>query len=276
MVNEQVFGCQVRAASTASTSFAAPKRTGSSAGRPVSSSAASIAARASSSPSARVLSATAATRAGRDRQREPLVQLDELAQRRNRVRAAAGALDLRPAALVAEDEQVRDASVVEAERDAGVDRVQERALALDPEQLAAALSPLDDETLRGAREEVGHDGVDRDSPAGDHHARLAGRDEDRAHAAPPRLEVELARDGHLPDRAVGADGEDDRRVDGEVLAGRGRESAGGRRRSRSSTPRSAASARSSGSSARKTWRPFSTSRPCSTQAWRSSIHAGGK
>ena len=153
------------------------------------------------------------------RQREPLVQLDELAQWRDRVRPAAGALDLRAADLVTEDEQVRDAPVVEAERDAGVHGVQERALALDPEQLAAALAPLDDEALGGARDEVGHDRVDRDSPAGDHHPRLSRRDEDRPNTASPRLEVELARDGHLPDRAVGADGEDDRRVGAEVLTG---------------------------------------------------------
>ena len=53
-------------------------------------------------------------------------------------------------------------------------------------------------------------------------------------------------------------------------------SAGGRRRSRSSTPRSAASSPSTGSSVRKTWRPFSMSRPCSTQARRIAIHSGGK
>src|SRR5439155_15392878 len=93
------------------------------------------------------------------RQREPLVQLDELAQWRDRVRPAARALDLRAADLVTEDEQVRDAPVVEAERHAGVHGVQERALALDPEQLAAALAPLDDEALCGARDEVGHDRV---------------------------------------------------------------------------------------------------------------------
>src|SRR5207253_3230548 len=132
--------CQETAARTASTSFAAPKRTGSSAASPVSASAAATAARASSSSSARVLSAIAASRA-----------------------------------------------------------------------------PLDDEPLGRAREEVRDDGVDRYSPPGDDHPGLAGRDEDRAQAAPARLEVELARDGHLPDRAVGADGEDDRRIDREVL-----------------------------------------------------------
>ena len=116
-----------------------------------------------------------------------------------------------------------DAPVVEAERDAGVDRVQEGALALDPEQLAAARASLDDEPLGRTRKEVGDDRVDRDSPAGDRHARLAGRDEDRAQPSTPRFQVELAGDGHLPDRAVGPDREHDRRVDNEVLPGCGGE-----------------------------------------------------
>src|SRR6185312_3146439 len=54
-------------------------------------------------------------------------------------------------------------------------------------------------------------------------SRLTGRDEDRAELAPSRLEVELARDGHLSDRTVGADREGDRRVYRQVLAGRSRE-----------------------------------------------------
>src|SRR3954469_23935283 len=56
---------QGRALSTASRSFPAPKRTGSSAARPVSSSAAAIAALASSSETVEVLRATATTFAGR-------------------------------------------------------------------------------------------------------------------------------------------------------------------------------------------------------------------
>src|SRR5207247_7066498 len=48
---------------------------------------------------------------GPRRQREPLVELDELAQGRDRVRPAPGALDLRLPGLVAEDEQVRGAAV---------------------------------------------------------------------------------------------------------------------------------------------------------------------
>ena len=46
------------------------------------------------------------------------MQLDELAQRRNRVRPGACAFDLAATRLVAEDEQVRDAPVVEPEGDA--------------------------------------------------------------------------------------------------------------------------------------------------------------
>ena len=96
----------------------------------------------------------------------------------------------------------------------------ERALPLDEEQLSPALGALDDEALGRAGEEVGDDRVDGDPPARDRDARLARRHEDRGEPAPPRLEVELDRDRLLPDRAVGADGEDDLRVDLEVGAGR--------------------------------------------------------
>jgi hypothetical protein len=58
--------------------------------------------------------------------------------------------------------------------------MEDRALTLDPEQVAPALAPLDDEPLRSACDEVGDDRVDRDTPAGDCDAGLAGRDEDRA------------------------------------------------------------------------------------------------
>src|SRR6266516_1891755 len=95
------------------------------------------------------------------------------------------------------------APVHQADGDAGVDRVQDRSLTLDPEQVPA-LPALDDEPLGGAGEEVGDDGVDGDAPAGDRDARLAGRDEHRTQAAIARLEVELAGRGHLPDRTVGA------------------------------------------------------------------------
>src|SRR5690348_705809 len=109
------------------------------------------------------------------------------------MRAAAAALDLVAAGLVAEHELVRDAAVEEAERDAGVDGVDQGALPLDPQKLSPALVPLDDEPLGGAGDEVGDDGVDGDPPACDRDAGLPGRDEDGLHAARPRLAVELER-----------------------------------------------------------------------------------
>ena len=101
---------------------------------------AATAARASSSSSARVFSATAATRAGRASSASRSCSSTSSLQRRDRVRPAAGALDVRPR-LVAEHERVRGAAVVEPERDARVGRMEERALALDAEQLAAAPRP---------------------------------------------------------------------------------------------------------------------------------------
>ena len=96
----------------------------------------------------------------------------------------------------------------------------ERALALDEEQLPAALAALDDEALGRAREEVRDDRVDGDPPACDGDARLPGRHEHRLEAAATSLEVELDGDGLLADRAVRADGEDDLRVVLEVRARR--------------------------------------------------------
>ena len=142
------------------------------------------------------------------------------------MRAAACALDLGVPCLVAEDEKMRGASVVQADRHAGVDRVQDRALPLDPEKLPAARTPFHDEPLGRAGDEVGHDRVDGDPPPRDRDSRLARRHEDRALAAPARLEVELERDGHLPDRAVRADRQNDRAWHCEVLARRSREVGG--------------------------------------------------
>jgi hypothetical protein len=83
----------------------------------------------------------------------------------------------------------------------------ERALPFDEEEVAAPRS-LDHEALAGAGEEVGDDGVDCDSPAGDHDPGLPGGHEDRAEAARTGGPVELDGDGLLADGAVGADGED--------------------------------------------------------------------
>src|SRR5581483_12387868 len=154
------------------------------------------------------------------RERHTLVQLHELAQRRDRVRAAAGALRGGEPGFVTEDEKVRRAPVVEADGDTRVDGMEDRALSLDPQQLAAPAASLDDEALGGAGDEVGDHRVDGDPPAGDRDPGLSRRNEDRPLAAAPRLEVELERDGHLPDRAIRADGEHDRAGHVEDLAGR--------------------------------------------------------
>ena len=116
-------------------------------------------------------------------QRDPLVQLDELRQREQRM--AGIALDLGLAGHVAEHEEVRRAAVDQPERDAGVRRMGDRALALDEQQLAAALVTLDDEPLGRAGDEVGDDRVDGDPPARDRDPGLAGRDEARLRARAP-------------------------------------------------------------------------------------------
>src|SRR5207248_10476216 len=106
------------------------------------------------------------------------------------------------------------------ERHSGVGGVDERALTLDEEELAASALALDDQALGRAREEVGNDGVDSDSPTGDRDPRLAGGDEDGFESPAARFEVELEPHRLLPDRAVRADGERDLRGDRQVLPGR--------------------------------------------------------
>src|SRR5438093_2975373 len=91
------------------------------------------------------------------RQADPLVQLDELDERRNRVSGAS--LDLGRAREMAEHERVGCAAVEEPEGDSGVHRVDDRALALDEEELAASLRALHDELLPRSGEEVGDHGV---------------------------------------------------------------------------------------------------------------------
>src|SRR5215207_2139618 len=115
------------------------------------------------------------------------------------------ALDLSRARLVAEHEDVRRRAVDQPERDAGVRRMGERALALDEKKLAAATTAFDHELLSGACEEVGDDGIHGDPPACDHDPGLAGRDEDGSVALAAGFEIELERDRFLADRAVGAD-----------------------------------------------------------------------
>ena len=81
-----------------------------------------------------MLSATASTVAGPREQADPLVQVDELGERRDR--EALVLVDEALARLVAEHVGVRRRAVDQPERDAGVRRMQQRALPLDEEQLA--------------------------------------------------------------------------------------------------------------------------------------------
>src|SRR6185312_16901596 len=67
-------------------------------------------------------------------ERDALVELDELGQRGDRM--GRQVLDVLVPDLVTEDEVVRRAAVKEAERDSRVIRVDERALALDPKEVA--------------------------------------------------------------------------------------------------------------------------------------------
>ena len=163
-----------------------------------------------------MFSATAATFALPGGQRDPLVQVDELRQREQRM--AGIALDLGLARHVTEHEEVRRGAVDQPERDAGVRGMGDGSLSLDEQQRAAALVTFDDEPLGGAGDEVGDDRVDGDPPARDRDSRLAGRDEARLDPARPRRPLELERDGHLPDRAVRADREHDLRRDRQVRA----------------------------------------------------------
>ena len=99
--------------------------------------------------------------------------------------------------------------------------MQERALPLDEQQLAAAARTLQDERFARRRRGSPTPQRRRRSPTPQSRSR-SGRSgtNSEAIAAAARLAVELERDRHLPDRAVGADGEHDRAVELEVRAGR--------------------------------------------------------
>ena len=190
------------------------------------------------------------------RQRDPLVELDEVAQRRDPVRATPCTFDRLASGLVAEDEQMRGAAVVEAERDARVDRVQERALALDPEPATTASMEMPQPAIAIPVCPVGTKTEARPR-------RRASRSSSSATVIFPIAQSEPTVRTIVPGTSRFA----------PVAV---ESPSGGRRRSRSSTPCRAASARSSGSSARKTWSPFSMSSPPAMQDFRSSIQAGGK
>ena len=142
----------------------APNRTGSSATRPVSAAAPSIAARAASSSSS--------TRVERDRRHRRRARGQRRSARAARpARRAAGSGGPGSPRSRSGRPGGRGRSACGAEpctspsvtpEYGGMD---ERALALDPEQLSPALVPLDDEPLGRAGDEVRDDRVDGDPPA---------------------------------------------------------------------------------------------------------------
>ena len=144
---------------------------------------AAIAARASSSLAIRrVESAIADDGRGSQRRGQPQQQLRELGEWRDDGAGRAAAvleIDAIGAGLVHEHERVRRAAVQQAERDARVERVQDRALPLH-EQEVSALGPLEHESLGRAGDVVGDHVIDGDAPARDRDADLPGGHEDRA------------------------------------------------------------------------------------------------
>ena len=120
------------------------------------------------------------------------------------------------------------------------------------------------------------DRVHREPPAGDRDPRLARRHEPRRDPAGTRLAIELERDGHLPDRAVGADGEDDLARHLEVRAARhveigGRAAEVGQRRARLARERRELGIVARGTGAGRSRSPI----PFVTQSRRISRQAGG-
>ena len=195
-------------------------------GRPVSTATSSIArARLVVGSSSRVFSAMHATLALRRAERDPLVQLDELRERRDRVPGTA--LDLGRTGRVAEHE----------ERAAPTPWT---SPSVTPEYSGWTSEPCPSTKRsfppRRAPSTTSHSAA----PARKSETTASTAIPQPAIAIPvwpvgtktdsrprlPRLEVELDRDRLLPDRAVGADGEDDRRVDLEVRAGRDVEALG--------------------------------------------------
>ena len=207
-------------------------------------------------------------------QRDRLVQADELVERRDRM--AGAALDLGRARPVAEHVRVRRRAVDQPERDARVQGMDDRALALDPEQppprsapsttsCSAAPARKSDTTASTA---IPHPaiaipvwpvGTNTESSPRARAARSSSSDTvifPIAQSEPTVRTVCASTSRFAPVGTL--------------------RPAGGRRRSRSSTPCSRASALSSGSSAMNSCSPFSTSRPPRIASASSARQAGGK
>ena len=211
---------------------------------PVSCSASSIAARAAASSRYRVFSATASTLAGRANQAQLLVQA---------TRCASGGIGNRSSSsTTSEPAWWQSTYACGAEPWISPSVTPEYAgCSTEPCPSTKSSSPprstpSTHQLLGRAGDEVGDDRVDRDPPPRDRDPGLPGRHELACDAAPARLAVELERDAHLPDRAVGADGQHDPRSVRQVRAGRdvqARAAACAGRAARRRAPRRARSAR---------------------------------
>src|SRR6266542_4291763 len=100
--------------------------------------------------------------------------------------------------LMAENQRVGTGPVQQAERDAGIPRVNQAALAFD-EHDVVVLRALEDELLRGTGDEIRHDRVHGDAPPLDEDPRLPRRHETRAVAALHQRVAQLELRRHLAD-----------------------------------------------------------------------------
>jgi len=144
-----------------------------------------------------------------DHPRDPLVEVDEWAQGRDREGALREVVEVvgRQAGLVDQDHGMGCRAVDQSQGDRAVGGMVEAPLPFHDHPVAEALALLH-EPLHGAVEEVADHPVDRDAPAVDHHPGLARGNE--GHGVPggaggvPQLQGHR----HLADPAVRADRED--------------------------------------------------------------------
>ena len=206
-----VHGSASTAALISSQNGAAPKRTGSAAGRPVSAAIAATTRRASSSSaqSGRV------DGDGHDlRRARPVPAIRSCRSMKGRSGAIGNERSGRwskscagQAGLVDQDHRVGRRAVDQAQGDGAVGGMVEAPLPLHDHPVAEALALLD-EPLDRAVEEVADHPIDGDAPAVDHHPGLPGGNEGDGVPGGAGGVAQLQGDRHLADRAVRADRQD--------------------------------------------------------------------
>ena len=109
---------------------------------------------------------------------------------------------VRAAGFMAQHQRIGLGAVQQAQRDAGIGRMEQRALAFD--QVPAGILPRGRDPFGGAGDEIRHHRIDRHAGAGDEDAGLAGGAEIGPHAARAQFAFDRQRGVHLAHRAVGA------------------------------------------------------------------------